>query len=192
MMFDMIWFDISKNSILTYENMNILYDQIMLCDKIGITATSTSTAEVGVYEGMTSKLIRKVLKKPHYCYDTFEGIVGSTSLYGDSHHKGEFMCELDRVKQNINMDKVFYKKGWFPETFEETTHTFSFVYSDTATYFGAKHTFECFKSIVVSGGKIIFYADKNCLGVINAIQEFSSDELFVISHINNFIIFTKK
>ena len=189
-MFDDIWLDISKNSILNYENMKILYDQIMLCDEI----EGIASAEVGVYEGMTSKLIGKVLKKKHYCYDTFEGIAGSSSLYGDTHNNREFICELDKVKQNINMDNIIYKKGWFPDTFEEKSVSFCFVYSDTATYLGAKNTFECFKSIMTSGGKIIFYADKNCLGVINAINEFAIDDLylFVKSHINNFIIFTKK
>jgi len=185
-MFDSYWTDICNNSILDYESAKILYNQIILCNKIG----GQATAEIGVYEGMTSKLIKNVLNKSHYCYDTFEGIVGSSSLYGDKHSNGEFLCHLDKVKQNINNDNVFYKQGWFPDTFEENSLSFCFVYSDTATYLGAKYTFECFKSTIVLGGKIIFYADDSCLGVKNAINMFQYDDLFIMSNINNFVIFT--
>ena len=118
-MFDLLWLD---NSILDYENMKCLHDQLLLCSHL-----QGMTAEVGVYEGITSKMIITTSQKPHYCYDTFEGIVGSSSLYGDKHGDGEFTCHLDKVKQNINMDAVIYKKGWFPDTFEENDCFFCFV-----------------------------------------------------------------
>ena len=186
-MFDFYWTDMSNNSILDYETAKMLYDLMMIC-----VVLEGSTAEVGVYEGITSKLIRNVLNKTHFCYDTFEGILGSSSLCGDKHSNGEFVCHLDKVKQNINSDNVFYKQGWFPDTFEEDALSFCFVYSDTATYLGVKHTFDCFKPSMVSGGKIIFYVDNNCSGVQNAINEFQYENAFIMSHTKNFVIFTKK
>jgi hypothetical protein len=186
-MFDLFWKDISNNSILDYKSTKTLYNEIILCDNI-----EGSTAEIGVYKGITSKLIIKILNKPHYCYDTFQGIIGSSILYGDNHYNGEFLCNLDEVKENIKSDNVFYKKGWFPETFDEYSVSFCFIYSDTATYLGAKNTFECFRSKMSSGGKIIFYVDDNCNGVKNAINEFEYKNAFIIYNIDNFIIFTKK
>jgi len=186
-MFNLYWKDICKNSILDYDTAKILYEQILSCAKI----EGGVTAEVGVYEGMTSKLIKNVLNKTHYCYDTFQGIVESSLDKGDKHINGEFTCQLEKVKQNINSDNVLYKEGIFPQTFLEHSLLFCFVYSDTGTYLGAKNTFECFKNNMVPNGKIIFYIDDNCSGVKNAIKEFEYNNLFNISTTKNFIIFTK-
>lgn len=185
-MFDSYWQENYNDIILNKETAKILYDQIILCDKL-----AGSTAEVGVYEGMTSKLILNALNRSHYCYDTFEGIIDSSQQYGDKHRDGEFVCNIDKVKQNLKSFNVFYKQGRFPETFEESLLSFCFVYSDTATYLGTKHTFEYFKYTIPSGGKIIFYVNDMCSGVINAINECKYDNLFTILHMKNFIIFTK-
>jgi hypothetical protein len=185
-MFDLLWSDISSNSILNYDNMNCLHSQLLLCGHL-----DGATAEIGVYEGTTSKMIISTTRKPHYCYDTFEGIVGSSSLYGDKHENGEFVCHLEQVKKNINVGSVIYKKGWFPDTFQEENISFCFVYSNTATYLGTKNTLECFTPTMVSGGKIVFYVDNNCLGVSKAIREFVNDN-YSISYTNNFVIFTSK
>ena len=148
-------------------------------------------------------MIIEICNKNHYCYDTFEGIVDSFTKYGDVHVNGEFVCQLDKVKSNINgvncingvngknfNKEVFYKKGIFPDTFEEHSLLFSFVYSDTATYLGTKNTFEYFKKIIVPNGKIIFYIDDNCLGVKNAIEKIN-DNTFNIKYKSCFVIFTK-
>lgn len=185
-MFDTFYTSIQSKSILDYENAKILYNQMILCD-----IPDCATAEIGVYQGMTSKLIKLALNKQHYCYDTFDGICGSESSNGDKHNNGEFNCGLDIVKQNINMDNIIYESGLFPITFKQHHIKFCFVYSDTATYYGTKHTFECFKNNVVCNGKIIFYKDTNCDGVNNAISEFKDNEMYTVTHINNFIIFTK-
>jgi hypothetical protein len=134
------------------------------------------------------------LNKTHYCYDTFEGIKGSYLIYGDKHVNGEFICNLENVKKNIgiNQERIHYKKGYFPNTFDEYTIPFSMVYSDTATYLGAKYTFEYFKYRMVSSGKIIFYIDENLDGVKNAIAEFLYEDLFTQCRVDRFIIFTRK
>ena len=198
-MFHEIWGDLSKNSILQYEIAHTLFNQLSLCSKI----CGGNTAEVGVYEGMTSKMIINICKKPHYCYDTFEGIAGSNTFYGDKHGNGEFVCHLDKVKLNLyqaphhhNKVNIIYKKGFFPETFEEHDCSFCLVYSDTATYLGAKTTFEYFAPTIILGGKIIYYVDNNCVGVINATNEIiqqniTNNSTFRVSHTDNFIIFTK-
>jgi hypothetical protein len=135
-----------------------------------------NTAEIGVYEGQTSKLIHTIMNdRIHYAYDTFNGIGGSDESI-DYHKDGEFKCPIEIVKSNIDMDNVVYKIGLFPETFEENSDKFMFVHSDTDTYFGTKKTLEIFPQLMVSGGKIVFddYQWKNCPGVELAILEFMS------------------
>jgi hypothetical protein len=56
------------------------------------------TAEIGVYQGWTSKLIHTVLNnKTHLCYDTFKGIIGSDPSI-DKIPDGYFSCNLENVK----------------------------------------------------------------------------------------------
>ncbi len=141
-----------------------------------------STAEIGVYEGRTSKLIHSFTPhKTHYCYDTFCGIIGADSSV-DKHVDGEFNCPLDKVKSIINMDNVIYKVGFFPSTFNEYDEVFSFVHSDTDTYIGTKETINYFASRMATNGIILFddYAWVNCPGVEKAIHEFiQTDKNFI-------------
>ena len=189
-MFNTIWGEIKHNNILGYKNSNILFNEIMECIDI-----NGNTAEIGVFEGNVSKMIKIMTPdKCHYCYDTFCGIINSQSC--DSHHDGEFSCNLESVKKNINSKNVIYRVGYFPDTFLELNKTFNFVYSDTATYNGAKSTLDIFCGKMVNNGKIIFYIDDNCIGVKNAITEFIEREDgidgFNISINDCFVIFTKK
>lgn len=187
-MFYELWEKIYDKSILNYAQFYQICNQCLLCKHL-----DGHSAEIGVYEGYTSKIIAGMFShKTHYAYDTFEGIAWSNSGFGDNHKNGEFACDLDKVKQNINLHNVVYKKGYFPETFQETHCKFCFVYSDTATYFGARSTLETFKPYMVVGGKIMMYVDSKCAGVKNAIEEFMGDKDFTISsEVPNFIIFTK-
>jgi hypothetical protein len=173
-----------------------------------------STAEIGVYKGETTKLIietlpnrnrnlterpaelnRNLTERPaelnHYCYDTFSGIVCAGE--NDNHKDGEFSCSLEEVKRNIGTSaaaQIKYCVGLFPDTFSTAApdEKFSFVYSDTATYFGAKHTLLCFVPHMAPGGKIVFYTDHNTQGVEKAINDYLSHTSMRCTQISNFQI----
>ena len=66
-----LWNKFGHKGILNYDQFLILCKQIELCNKI-----NGATAEIGVYEGFTSRLIFHLLQKSHYCYDTFDGKIG--------------------------------------------------------------------------------------------------------------------
>ena len=140
------------------------------------------TAEIGVYEGRTSKMIHSITPdKIHYCYDTFCGVQGADSSI-DKHIDGHFSCPLEKVKSIINMDNVIYKVGFFPSTFSEYDEVFSFVHSDTDTYIGTKETLNCFTPRMVKDGVILFddYMWSHCPGVEKAIHEFiQTDNEFI-------------
>ena len=203
--FDIIWEFYQDKTILTRDNLKIIYDNIMKVKNIYGT-----TAEIGVYKGYTSKMIAQITKKTHYCYDTFVGeaepkretlettkelkeFVCIPELIIESYLnpicKGEvddslststqdnlplnylYSSSLEEVVKNINCKNVIYRKGIFPNTFRENNQSFSFVYSDTANYEGAKESFNKFSPTIVSGGKILFYVDKNTKGVQKALDE---------------------
>jgi hypothetical protein len=186
--FDSVWLFYQDKTILSQENLKIIYENILKTKPI-----YGSTAEIGVYKGYTSKMIAQLTNKSHFCYDTFEGIVQNNFYKGDHHLEKEFSSSLEEVVKNINNKNVVYRKGVFPETFKETALNFSFVYSDTKTYYGAKNTMEMFSHRISSKGKILFYVDEKCQGVQKFLDKFNEkDLLFDVEKTKNIIIFTKK
>jgi hypothetical protein len=180
--FDKIFFGIG-NSLLGYKKSLNLYNEVNLVKDL-----SGNTCEVGVFQGITSKLIHTMLPdRVHYAYDTYSGITGSNQSI-DIHTDGEFACSLYEVQNNINMPNVVYKVGMFPDTFNEQSEQFVFVHSDTDTYMGTSETLRCFSPLMVCGGKIMFddYQWKNCPGVEKAIKEFlATNDDFIVKEYNN-------
>ena len=181
-----------SSSLLGYKKSGQLFYEL-----IGVRHLEGNTAEIGVYEGYTSKLIHTFTpNKTHFCYDTFCGIQGATTE-NDLVKDGQFYCSLEQVKSNINLPNIFYKVGYFPETFEENNEKFIFVHSDTDTYIGTKNTIIYFKDIIVKGGKIIFddYCWKDCPGVEKALHEFrDTDTEFIhkpMPRINQYVLIKK-
>ena len=160
---------INSNSLLKPRKSYNLYKEIL-----EIKNLDGDTAEIGVFQGKTSRLIHKLLPhKTHYAYDTYCGIQGADPTI-DIHINGDFNAGLDSVKSIINMDNVVYKVGYFPESFSENDKTFCFVHSDTDTYIGTKSTLDYFCDRLVQGGKIVFddYQWHKCPGVEKALLEF--------------------
>lgn len=130
------------------------------------------SAEVGVFGGETSYTISNVLKTKHFAYDTYNGIISSTDI--DYHNNGEFKCELSSVQDFIGENHfIIYKKGIFPNTFEENNQVFKLVHIDTDTYLGTLHSLYKFLPLLVKKGYIIL-DDFNwirCQGVDKAVYE---------------------
>ena len=186
------WTENGSNSLLGYQKSGQLFYEL-----VGVLKLDGYTAEIGVFEGLTSKLIHTFANNTtHYCYDTFCGIKGANEEK-DIHKDGEFFCDLESVKKNINMKNVIYKVGYFPDTFEEDKRLFKFVHSDTDTYIGTKTTIEKFKDIIVPGGKIMFddYCWEKCPGVETALHEFRDIDINFIHKpmpkINQYVLIKK-
>jgi O-methyltransferase len=185
-LFDSI--NIEADSTLGYEKTKFLYNQFKEMNVSG------HSAEIGVYKGYTSKLLSIINSNNiHYCYDTFNGVVHYNKEI-DMVLDGSFSCHLDQVKDIISSKNVIYKFGIFPETFNENHHEFSFVHSDTDTYFGATATFTCFASIMMIGGKILFddYKWDLCPGIEKAVQEFlETNKNYNVEEAEYQIVFTR-
>jgi hypothetical protein len=169
-LFNIIFLNFNKKCLMGREKTRFLYQQLMAVEK------KCKTAEIGVFEGFSSKIIALCNgNNSHYCYDTFCGVTKSDSNI-DKHVDGDFNCPIEKVQRNISLNNVIYKKGIFPETFDEGNLEFSFVHSDTDTYFGTKSSLDCFSKIMCEKGKILFddYKWKYCPGVEKAISEFLS------------------
>jgi O-methyltransferase len=136
-------------------------------------------AELGVFRGETSRLIRKIEPdRPYHLFDTFEGF---------SHRDGELVrgfedTAVDVVTRNIgNMAGVFIHKGYFPETaLGLEDHRFAFVILDADLYKPLKAGLEFFYPRMTRGG-YIFVHDYNWNGYDwggkRAVDEFLSDKV---------------
>lgn len=167
--FKEIWNEVGGVGIIGESKAKFIYEELKKTFNL-----EGHTAEIGVYEGKTSKFIHKLCShKKHYCYDTFSGVALSNPQI-DKHPNGDFSCNLDIVKSIVGTDNVVYKVGIFPETFAEENEIFSFVHSDTDTYAGTKGTLNFFARRMIQHGKIFFddYKWKACPGVEKAVHEF--------------------
>lgn len=179
-----------ENALVDKEKAEFIYNQCKLTEDL-----QGCTAELGVYRGHTSKMILLINKgKPHYCYDTFRGVIKAESGL-DNFYNGEFSAPFQGVKQKLeSFNNLYFRIGVFPDTFKEHNKSFCFVHSDMDTYFGVKATYEYFASRIVTGGKILFddYDGARCQAVRKSIQELMKDNKeFSFTTNANQICFTK-
>lgn len=171
--FAKVW-DIIKPSLLGKSKSNILYTEMCMVQNV-----TGDFAEVGVYKGDTSKLMKFVFPDRHlHCYDSFSGIKNSDKSI-DLHKDGEFCASLDKVRNNVGDVGVTYHVGVFPDTFihQENKPLFAFVHVDLDTYSGTKAGLDYVFPYLAVGGTLLFddYRWPACLGVERAIQEWLVD-----------------
>ena len=163
--FNTAW-DVVKPSLLGQKKSQILYGEIRLVEKI-----EGDFAEIGVFKGNTSQLMRLVFpERKLHCYDTFCGIVGADSTI-DHHKDGEFVASLEEVIARVG--DANYHVGIFPESFKEQDVKFAFVHCDLDTYAGTKAVLETIFPCLSDGGILLFddYHWVACPGVEKAITE---------------------
>jgi O-methyltransferase len=164
--FQKAW-DLVKPSLLGKNKSEILYNEMRL-----ISSIPGDFAEIGVFKGSSSKLMRLVFpdRKLH-CYDTFCGIAGADPSV-DFHKNGEFSASLEEVKARVGEEGVEFHVGKFPESYLEKP-LLAFVHVDLDTYAGTKAALEYVFPSLSIGGTILFddYHWPHCKGVEKAIKE---------------------
>lgn len=173
MSFSHAW-DMIKPTLLGQRKSQILYTELCMASRV-----EGDFAEMGVFKGSTSKMMRLVFpERKLHCYDTFCGIAGADASV-DQHKDGEFAVALDEVKAMVGEDGVEYHVGKFPESYlaEEMKPDLAFAHVDLDTYAGTKAALEHIFPRLPVGGIILFddYRWPNCTGVEKAIKEWLTD-----------------
>jgi O-methyltransferase len=135
-------------------------------------------AEVGCYQGGSSKLILSNLKadSSFYVFDTFEGLTNQITEGKDSKRfqAGQFACSLDKVKAYLSDKRVIYTKGIFPDSAKGLNpEKFSFVHLDLDLYQATLESLEYFYPKMVIGGTLVTHDYSTADGVRNAFNEFA-------------------
>jgi O-methyltransferase len=176
----------SKDKKKKIESLNLKKDlkidkTILLFDLINKTSKEGVIVECGVGTGISLSIISKISNKKIYAFDSFEGFPDSLSIHDDKkmsqilrfskfHYK--FMT-IDLVKQNLlNNDikahdinnKIIFKKGFFPNSFNDFNDEISFLHIDVDLYDSHKHCLDFFFPMLMKGGIVAFddyYDDLN-------------------------------
>jgi hypothetical protein len=125
-----------------------------------------------------------------YMYDSF-GIVNAKNDI-DFHKDGEFIPKYtyEETVQYINNPNCVFRKGTFPDTFEEGNETFLFIHTDTDTYQGTVDTIRVFEPLLARGGMIVHddYGIRTCPGVTQACDEYKGSLKKIITECRNMIM----
>lgn len=132
-------------------------------------------AEVGTYKGGSAKIISDTSPcKWLHVFDTFQGIPEDDVMDG-GHKAGDFATNHEEVRKYLELCKVEYHIGPFPETTRTTPkdQRYCFVHLDGDTYQTTKAGLDFFLPRMVEGGVIVLddYDWKACPGVRKAVEE---------------------
>ena len=135
-------------------------------------------AEVGVYQGGSSKLICEAKRSRHlHLFDTFSGLPDRRSEDDLAHFvSGNFACELESVQRYLSPYRgVTFHKGIFPGTAGTVSgEHFSFVHLDVDLYECTKESLWFFYPRMSPGG-IIMSHDYVSSAVRRAFDEFFAE-----------------
>lgn len=137
-------------------------------------------AEVGVYRGVTSKIIHALAPdRKFYLFDTFEGFpVKDLEIEKDNRFKD---TNKELVKKTIgNMDNVYLRPGYFPETTSGLENeVFAFVMLDVDLYAPTLAGLKFFYDRLSPGGYIFLHdynSPESNWSVSRAADEFMADK----------------
>ena len=159
------------------------YEAFML---YSIVKTQTSIegdlAEVGVYQGGSSKLICEVKKEKNlYLFDTFTGlpeVSNDDTHFGEKHwHNNEFSnTSVESIRELLDKyENVHIIKGNFPESGKEIIEKrFCFVHLDVDLYKSTIDALRFFFPKMVHKGIILIH-DFHSDGIQKAVEEFKTE-----------------
>lgn len=136
-------------------------------------------AEVGVYQGVTAKLISSVKgDRELHLFDTFEGLPTDSEKDAGVHRTAQYACSLESVKSYLaGCEQVCFHKGIFPESTRDLEESqYAFVHFDVDLYEGTLACLEYFYPRMTPGGVMISHDYGMLAGVQRAFEEFMADK----------------
>lgn len=156
---------------------------ILLLRSIVVRKVMGNLAELGVYKGLTARLIHHYLpERTLHLFDTFSGfdkkdLVIELSKTGVERNGAQFSdSSLDEVVLNIEKrnDNVNIYKGHFPESIPVELHAqrFAFVHIDVDLYEPTLTGLNFFYNKLSEGGCLLVHDYNAWIGVRKAVDEF--------------------
>ncbi|MFM9059585.1 MAG: TylF/MycF/NovP-related O-methyltransferase, partial [Planctomycetaceae bacterium] len=142
----------------------------------GMAGTAGDIAEVGVYEGSSTRVIceAKGGKRLHVC-DTFTGLPAPTAEDRGVETQGCYACGLEGIREYLaGFPNVEYHVGFCPDSVRGVLDDtrFCFVHLDLDLYSSTKQCLEYFFPRLVPGGILLSHDYSLLDGVRQAFDEF--------------------
>lgn len=146
---------------------------LLLTDLLKASPKEGVIVECGVGHGFSLSILSNISKKRIYAFDSFEGFPEKLSdkedknlskalKYSKWHYK---LMNIDLVKKNLLNngiteidfnERIIFKKGFFPKSFEGFDEAISFLHLDVDLYESYKDCLEFFYPKVLKGGIVTF------------------------------------
>lgn len=159
-------------------NLNLKLQQpekkaLLLSDLISKCPNDGDIVECGVGVGFTLTILSLLSKKKIYAFDSFEGFPSEFSEKEDKNliktfSKSKWNYKLmttELVKKNLLEngisendfnERIFLKKGFFPDSFKGFNQPISFLHLDVDLYLSYKECLDFFYPMLVKGGIVTF------------------------------------
>jgi hypothetical protein len=143
-----------------------------------------STAECGVFKGISSALICATLNgtyhdASHFGFDSFEGLPECGANDG-AWYKGQLATPLEATQKHLaEFDFCRLIVGWIPDTFRGLEReSFRLVHVDVDLESPTRQSLEFFYPRATSGALFLFddYGVHSCPGARKAVDEFMADK----------------
>jgi O-methyltransferase len=166
--------------------------------RIEVERISGDFAELGVFQGETSKVIHDLEPNRRlFLFDTFEGFPDGFTKEWEPHWSAFKDTSVEAIMKKIgNTSNVFVKKGIFPATTAGLeNNTFSFVFLDADIYESTIEGLRFFYPRMPTGGYFFIHDfNSDWIGVSKAIAEFLDDKperAIELPDVNGSVMFRK-
>lgn len=151
-------------------------------------AIEGTTAECGIYQGVTSWLICENSEgRQHFGFDSFSGLSRPGRYDGDYWTLGDLNTTARlAIARLAKFPNATLFAGWIPDRFAEVSdQSFAFVHIDVDLYGPTLDSLEFFYPRLVSGGIIILddYGFLTCPGARKAADDYMSSKQEIILHL---------
>lgn len=171
------YFNLSSLSLVRIKN--LLHCLFHLID------TQGDTAEIGIFDGGTTKVI-SMFSERHWACDTFKGLTDVDEEVEPKLANGMFCYSLDQLAKDIlDSNNIEIVQGYFPSSApkEMEERKYKLVHIDVDTYTSVKNCWDFFKDRMVNGGIMILddIFSTSCKGARKAWYEISVGRLQISS-----------
>ena len=153
---------------------------------LALAALPGETAEAGVYDGTSSRIICRTLNRPHHAFDSFEGMSEPDSADGHYWQAGDLAASEQQARGVLEPFGARVYRGWIPEIFAEARiERLCLAHVDVDLYQPTRDSFAFFYPRLVPGGVLLCddYGFATCPGARRAIDEFMADKPEPVVHL---------
>jgi hypothetical protein len=144
------------------------------------------TAEAGVYDGASSRIICRALRRTHHAFDSFEGLSEPTEADGYYWHTGDLTVSEPQVRESLEPLGARVYRGWIPEVFREAhIERLCLAHVDVDLYDPTRDSLAFFYPRLMPAGVLICddYGFATCPGARRAVDEFMADKRERVIHL---------